>query len=91
MKSVKPESILIYSDIDGHKMNSETIPADILTKKLRPDLVLISRLEKIIDILELSYNFEKNLEKANIFKNERISRPENGPGTSWMENIFSTN
>ena len=71
MKDVEPENLLIYSDIDGHKINCGTIPVDILTTRTRPDIVLISRAEKKTDLLELSCSFDKNLEKGNLIKTKK--------------------
>ena len=69
MKNVKPENITIYADIAGHKFNAGTIPPDILCTTTRPDIVIINREAKSIELLELTCSFEKNIEKANILKN----------------------
>ena len=65
MKKVKPENLSIYSDIDGHMFNARTIPPDILCTSSRPDIVIIDRSRKIIELLELSCSFEKNFENKN--------------------------
>ena len=71
MKSVKPENITVYADIDEHKMNGGSIPSDTLVTKTRPDLVMINRAEKRIDLLELTISYEKNIEKAHLLKKKK--------------------
>ena len=48
--------------------NGGTIPADIVATSLRPDIVLVNRKEKSIEILELTCSFEKNIDSANLRK-----------------------
>ena len=71
IKSVKPDNITVYADIEDHKMNGGSIPPDILVTKSRPDLVIINRVEKSIELLELTVSYEKNIEKAHIIKNKK--------------------
>ena len=39
-----------------------------MVTKTRPDLVIINRAEKRIELLELTVSFEKNLEKAHLME-----------------------
>ena len=71
MKKTKPDNITIYTDIPGHMFNSGTIPPDILTTSSRPDIVILDRKAKKIELLELTCSFEKNGEKANILKGRK--------------------
>ena len=71
IKKNKPDNITIYADIPGHKFNNGTIPPDIILTSSRPDLILINRTEKRIDVLELSCSFEKNIESAHQIKELR--------------------
>ena len=56
---VKPDDLTIFTDITGKDFNGGTIPADIITTGQRPDIVLISRKEKKIALLELTVSFKK--------------------------------
>ena len=71
MTRQKPGQIVIYADIVGHNFNGGTIPSDILTTSTRPDIVIINRHTKQIDLLELTVSFEKNIEKASKIKEKR--------------------
>ena len=56
----------MFSDIQGHKINGTTIPADILVTNgegSKPDLVLINRQERKIALLELTCRLENNVKK----------------------------
>ena len=53
-------------------MTGGTVPPVIISDtKDRPDLIIINRAEKRIDLLELSCSFEKNIENANIIKTKK--------------------
>ena len=67
----KPDSLDLYSDIVGYKINGGTIPGDILCTLERPDLVLVERKERKITLLELTCSFESNIEAANLRKNRK--------------------
>ena len=49
-------------------LNGGTIPADIVATNLRPDIVIVNRPEKSIEIMELTCSFEKNINSANLRK-----------------------
>ena len=57
----KPENIEVYADIPGFDLNGSTIPPDILVTLSRPDLVIVNRSNKTVDILELTCSFERNI------------------------------
>ena len=65
MKKRKPD------DIQGHKINRGTIPADIITTLQRPDIVIINRSKKKIVLFELTVSFEKNADSANLRKSTK--------------------
>ena len=48
--------------------NGGTIPADIVPTSLRPDVVIVNRKEKSIELMELTCSFEKNIDSANLRK-----------------------
>ena len=64
MKKASTQDLTFYADLTDHTFNGGTIPPDIITTKTRPDLVIINRKEKIIELLELSCSFETNTESA---------------------------
>ena len=67
----KPEDIEIFSDLPGQDLNGGTIPPDIITTQLRPDLVILNRSQKTIYLLELTCCFESNIEAANLRKTSK--------------------
>ena len=61
----------VYADLEGWRVNTGTIPADILVssgKGSRPDLVLINRSEKKIALLELTCSLPHNVTNAHNVK-----------------------
>ena len=68
LKKHNPHNLTIYADIPGHKCNNGTIPPDITLTTSRPDLVIIDKKARKIDILELTCSYEKNIESANTKK-----------------------
>ena len=69
----KPEALEILADLPELNLNGGTIPPDILTTQLKPDLVILNRSEKTIFLLELTCSFETNIEAANIRKMAKYS------------------
>ena len=65
------DKFLIYTDIPGHKINSGTIPPDVLTTELRPDIVFLDRKAKTIYLWELTCSFEKNSTSARLKKSNK--------------------
>ena len=68
LKKTSSKDIEILADLPTLWLNGGTIPPDILTTSFRPDLVLIRRNEKKIELLELTCSFEKNIESAHLRK-----------------------
>ena len=50
MKNSKQSIFTIYTDIPGHKMNGGTIPPDVLVTDSRPDIVMLDRKSRVINI-----------------------------------------
>ena len=69
----KPPNLEVFSDVAGLDINGGTIPPDVLVTQSRPDLVLLSRHEKIICLLELTCSFERNAQAANLRKSTRYA------------------
>lgn len=73
IKKNSNQSIEILADLPSLWLNGGTIPPDILTTSFRPDLVLINRNQKKIELLELTCSFEKNIEAAHIRKAKKYN------------------
>ena len=58
----------ILADLPSLWLNGGTIPPDILSTSFRPDLVILNRNQKTIELLELTCSFEKNIEMAHLRK-----------------------
>ena len=69
----KPPNLEVFSDVAGLDINGGTIPPDVLVTQSRPDLVLLSRHEKTICLLELTCSFERNAQAANLRKSTRYA------------------
>ena len=66
-------SWIIYADIPGMNMNGGTIPPDVLITAERPDLVLLDRSKKSIELYELTCSFEKNIDSAFVRKSKKYN------------------
>ena len=69
-----PTDVEMYSDLPGKMVNNTVIPCDIPATTgigSKPDLVLLSRKSKQIALFELTCPLERNLHKANTYKNDR--------------------
>ena len=75
IKENVPDHIKIYADLDGHKVNGQTLPQDIVVTASRPDLVIVdsSTPIKTVYLFELSVCFEQtdNIQKAHQKKYDR--------------------
>ena len=71
LKENRPDHIQVYADLEGHKVNVQTIPPHIMVTSSRPDLVYLLT----VYLFELAVCFEKpgNLEAANLRKYERCT------------------
>ena len=67
------EDLEIFADIPKFWLNGSTIPPDILCTSLRPDLVIIDRSKKCIELLELTCSFKTNIDSANIRKTKNYN------------------
>ena len=68
----------VYCDIcvDGYSFKDikvHTIPEDIYQTNLRPDLVVVDRVKKILNIIELTVPFESNILKAQEYKSNKYA------------------
>ena len=63
----------IIADLPSLWFNGGTIHPDILATSFRPDLVILNRSEKIVELLELTCSFEKNIEMAHIRKAKKYN------------------
>ena len=66
----------VYVDIPGHQPpNGGTVPPDVLVTGDRPDVVIIDRVKKTFNILELTvpYDAETNLTNAHQRKNNNYA------------------
>ena len=70
IKAGKSESLEMYADLPDLWLNGGTVPPDILVTSLRPDLVIINREEKKIELMDLTCSFEKNIDQAHIRKSD---------------------
>ena len=69
-----PTDVEMYSDLPGKMVNNTVIPCDILVTTgigSKPDLVILSRKSKQIALFELTCPLERNLHKANTYKNDK--------------------
>ena len=51
--AANPENLEILADLPGLWLNGGTVPPDILVTNFRPDLVIINRKDKKIELMEL--------------------------------------
>ena len=68
LKKNIPEDLELYADLPEFWLNGRTFPPDVLCTPLRPDLVLINRKTRSIELLELTCSFECNIESAHLRK-----------------------
>ena len=69
----KPDYLKVFEDLPGLDQNGLTIPPDVITTNLGPDLVILNRSQKTIFLLELTCSFESNFEAANRRKMTKYS------------------
>ena len=77
IKDNTPEHIKVYADLDGHKVNGQMIPQDIILTSSRPDLVIVDTSTPVTTVymFELTICFEQaaNILAANTRKYERYT------------------
>ena len=71
-KCLDKTKYLCYTDLPGHQtQDGGTIPPDILVTTLKPDLVIIDRKSKTLDIFELTVPGETRINTAHDLKFEK--------------------
>ena len=73
IKKIATPNLEILADLPSLWLNGGTIPPDILSTSFRPDLVILNRSEKKIELLELTCSFEKNIDMANLRKAKKYN------------------
>ena len=64
----------VYSDLEGYSAgNGGTIPVRLTVTNMKPDLVIIDDIKKIVKIFELTAPFESNIRSRNNFKKEKYA------------------
>ena len=54
----------VYSDLDGYQTpNGGTIPASMTVTELKPDIVIVDKEDKNVNIVELTVPFEHKAKK----------------------------
>ena len=61
----KADTMSVYADLEGWKINGGTVPGDLVATGQVPDIVLLDRKQKKIVLLELTCPFDSS---ASIFK-----------------------
>ena len=71
--SQQQEGVEIYADLEGHRVNGVTIPADVAMTAQKPDLVIINRRSKEVKLIELTvpWDTSANMQAATTRKAER--------------------
>ncbi|XP_033099731.1 uncharacterized protein LOC117103291 [Anneissia japonica] len=77
IREFRPEGE-VFADVKGLSIAGVTIPPEILCTNLKPDIVLVNRSDKNIDIFELSVPFEPNIGKAHIYKSDKYDLQSKG-------------
>ena len=63
---IDAEKFEVYSDLPGHQAaGGSTVPPEVAVTTLVPDIVVINKLTKDIEIWELTVPMEENIEKRN--------------------------
>ena len=75
LKLSKPDTLDIFADIDGHRVNGLTIPSHVLITQQRPDIVLIDKsiTPHTVWLYELSVSFERNIAQSHTRKRIRYA------------------
>ena len=75
--STKPDSMELYADLEGWRVNVGTVPSDLVATGQKPDIVLLDRVQKTIVLLELTCPFDsstRSFKAALDRKTERYNR-----------------
>jgi hypothetical protein len=64
----------LHSDIEGSQTtNGGTIPPTLTVTELKPDLVIIDKVQKTVNIVELPVPFEGNIKERNTYKTNKYA------------------
>ena len=84
-KAKEQSNLEIYSDLAGSRVNGVTIPNDIIWTDRKPDLVIIDRSSKKINLVELTVPWDSGTEGAKQRKEDRYdSLVEDIKGKGWI-------
>ena len=91
LKGFLDQSVVMYADIPGHRFDDappSTIPHSLAITPLRPDMVIVSELDRTVQVLELTVpnNTPENLQQARHRKqnkSEYLSLFEDISGRGW--------
>ena len=84
METKDKTNLEIYADLEGSRVNGVTIPNNIVTTGSKPDLVIINRSTKKIDLVELTVPWDTMANNAKKRKEARYnSLVANIQGNGW--------
>ena len=64
----------VFCDIDGSQTpNGGTVPAELTVTNLKPDIVIINKANKTVNIVELTVPFEGNIKQRNTDKTNKYA------------------
>ena len=63
-KTKDQTNLEIYADLAGSRVNGVTIPNDIVLTERKPDLVIINRSTKKVDLVELTVPWDTRTDNA---------------------------
>mgnify|MGYP007025700188 CR=1 FL=1 len=72
----KDDSMTIYADLEGWKVNGGTVPPDLVATGQVPDIVLLDRKKKLIVLLELTVVFDSSLASFKAAEDRKSQRYE---------------
>ena len=72
--SIDKTKVEVYSDIPGYRTaNGGSIPAEFTITLDKPDIVIVDRKNKAVNIFELTVPFESNIKERNTYKNNKYA------------------
>ena len=83
-KTKDQTNLEIYADLAGSRVNEVTIPNDIVLTERKPDLVIINRSTKKVDLVELTVPWDTRTDNAKQRKEKRYdSLVDDIKGEGW--------
>ena len=74
MENIDKKRFSVYSDIKGYQTsNGGSMPPSLTVTSLKPDIVILDKVNKQTSILELTVPFEHNIEKQHKYKMNKYS------------------